>query len=84
MIHLSKWKLRIAAAGAVLALPHAAMAQGLQDLNDSSLRSELQTRYDAGLAATLDPDEVAALRQDLGYRPRSETRFSHQPGWRAG
>ncbi len=60
MIHLSKWKLRIAAAGAVLALPHAAMAQGLQDLNDSSLRSELQTRYDAGLAATLDPAIYAA------------------------
>lgn len=55
MIHLSKWKLRIAAAGAILTLPHTAMAQGLLDLNDSSLRSELQTRYDAGLAATLDP-----------------------------
>ena len=72
MIHLSKWKLRIAAAGAVLAFPHAAMAQGLLDLNDSSLRSELQTRYDAGLAATLDPSIYAA--NDPRYLWASETK----------
>ena len=32
----------------------------------------------------LAPDEAAALRQDLGYRPRSDARFSHEPGWRSG
>ena len=32
----------------------------------------------------LAPDEVAALQGDLGYQPRSEARFSHQPGWRSG
>jgi len=60
MIRLSKWKLRIAAAGVVLAFPSAAMAQGLLDLDNGSLRSELQTRYDAALSATTDPSIYAA------------------------
>ena len=32
----------------------------------------------------LAPEEVAALRDDPHYRPRSETSFVHQPGWRSG
>jgi len=29
----------------------------------------------------LAPDEMKALRQDLGYRPRAGTSFMHQTGW---
>ncbi len=71
-MHLSKWKLRIAVAGAVMAAPHTAMAQDLLDLDDGSLRSELQTRYDAGLEATLDPAIYAA--NDPRYIWASETK----------
>lgn len=55
----AKW---MAGAAAVLAiaLPGSALAQALADLPVSQLRGEVQTRYDAALALTIDQATVAA------------------------
>ena len=69
--HKAKWM-----AGAVAALafaqPGVAFAQALADLPVRELRGEVQKRYDAGLAASIDPTIVSA--NSNAYTWASETK----------
>lgn len=69
--HKAKWM-----AGAVAALafvqPGVAFAQALVDLPVRELRGEVQKRYDAGLAASIDPSVVSA--NSNAYTWASETK----------
>jgi outer membrane protein OmpA-like peptidoglycan-associated protein len=55
----AKW-MAGAIAAAALALPGTALAQALADMPVSQLRGEVQSRYDAALAMTIDRSVVAA------------------------
>lgn len=60
MTIFNRGKMVVLATGVALAFPGTAAAQSLLDLQGDQLRGELQTRYDAALAATLDPAVYAA------------------------